>query len=106
MRIQHPMLSSRQAKTISFSFNHKNYQAIEGDTIAIALWANGVKALRNSEKKNEPRGMYCGIGQCYECRIYHPKTGLLKACTTLVQEDEHYFSKQTLNDGEGGGHEG
>ncbi|MCM2535402.1 (2Fe-2S)-binding protein [Neobacillus pocheonensis] len=62
MRIQHPLLPSRSKKTISFSFNHKMYQAREGDTIAIALWANGVKTLRYSEKNHEPRGMYCGIG--------------------------------------------
>lgn len=98
MRIQHPLLFSRSTKIISFSFNHKPYQAREGDTIAIALWANGVKTLRYSEKNNEPRGMYCGIGQCYECRIYHPKIGLIKACTTLVQEGDHYFSKETFTD--------
>lgn len=108
MRIQHPLLSSRSTKTISFSFNSKPYQAREGDTIAIALWANGVKTLRNSEKNNEPRGMYCGIGQCYECRIYHPKIGLIKACTTRVHEGEHYFSKEPIITGamqEGGGNE-
>ena len=98
MRIQHPILPSRSTKTISFTFNHKMFQAREGDTIAIALWANGVKTLRNSEKNHEPRGMYCGIGQCYECRIYHPKIGLLKACTTRVQEGNHYFSKEPFNE--------
>lgn len=98
MRIQHPLLFSRSTKTILFSFNHKVFQAREGETVAIALWANGVKTLRNSEKNNEPRGMYCGIGQCYECRIYHPEIGLIKACTTLVQEGDNYFSKETFTE--------
>ncbi|WP_163099985.1 (2Fe-2S)-binding protein [Peribacillus alkalitolerans] len=95
MRIQHPMLSPRSNKTISFSFNYVRYEGLEGDTVAIALWANGVKALRISEKNNEPRGMYCGIGQCYECRIHQSKQGLVKACTTTINEGDQFFSSES-----------
>ncbi|SFA69688.1 MULTISPECIES: (2Fe-2S)-binding protein [unclassified Bacillus (in: firmicutes)] len=98
MRIQHPMLNSCSKTTVSFSFNHVDYEGREGETIAIALWANGVKALRKSEKNNEPRGMYCGIGQCYECRIYHSQKGLLKACTTIIRDGEQYFSQEQMED--------
>lgn len=98
MRIQHPMLNSSSKRTVSFSFNHVAYEGIEGDSIAVALWANGVKTLRISEKNHEPRGMYCGIGQCYECRIYHSQKGLLKACTTIIRDGEKYFSQEQFED--------
>lgn len=92
MRIQHPLLSTRSTKRISFSFNNAVYEGMQGDTVGVALWANGVKTLRHSEKNNEPRGMYCGIGQCYECRIYRSDIGLIRACTTLIHEGDSYFS--------------
>ncbi|WP_108669165.1 (2Fe-2S)-binding protein [Peribacillus acanthi] len=92
MRIQHPLLMPRSAIKISFTFNGVSYEGREGDSVAVALWANGIKALRKSEKNAEPRGMYCGIGQCYECRIYQSELGLVKACTTLIREGEHYYS--------------
>ncbi|WP_413298939.1 (2Fe-2S)-binding protein [Bacillus sp. 1P10SD] len=92
MRIDHPLIGKKARKTVSFSFNNNVYKGMEGDTIGVALWANGVKILRHSEKNNEPRGMYCGIGQCYECRIYRQDIGLIKACTTLIQEGEEYYS--------------
>jgi sarcosine oxidase subunit alpha len=92
MRIQHPLLSKRSAKTTSFSFNNVIFEGIQGDTVGVALWANGVKTLRHSEKTHEPRGMYCGIGQCYECRIYRSDIGLVKACTTPIHEGDSYYS--------------
>ncbi|WML60379.1 (2Fe-2S)-binding protein [Neobacillus sp. PS2-9] len=92
MRIDHPLFGNKSRKTVSFSFNNEIYKGMKGDTIGVALWANGVKTLRHSEKNNEPRGMYCGIGQCYECRIYRSDIGLVKACTTLIKEGEKYYS--------------
>lgn len=92
MRIDHHLFGNKSRKTVSFSFNDLVYTGMEGDTIGVALWANGVKTLRHSEKNNEPRGMYCGIGHCYECRIYRSDIGLVKACTTLIIEGEKYYS--------------
>ena len=45
-------------KTIDFQFNGANYCGFEGDTLASALLANGVKILGRSFKYHRPRGIF------------------------------------------------
>ena len=46
-----------RTKTISFSFDGKQYTAHPGDTIASALAANGVRVIARSFKYHRPRGL-------------------------------------------------
>ncbi|UCG07533.1 MAG: (2Fe-2S)-binding protein, partial [Desulfobacterales bacterium] len=48
--------------------NGKIILAHSGQTIAEALLANGLRGLRMTRKQS-PRGVYCGMGICYECRM-------------------------------------
>ena len=43
--------------------------AYEGETIGAALLAAGRRTLRFTNKLEQPRGLYCGIGLCQECRM-------------------------------------
>jgi sarcosine oxidase subunit alpha len=45
------------AKTARFAFDGKTYQALEGDTVASALLANGVHLVGRSFKYHRPRGI-------------------------------------------------
>jgi sarcosine oxidase subunit alpha len=45
------------AKTARFTFDGKTYQALEGDTVASALLANGVHLVGRSFKYHRPRGI-------------------------------------------------
>ncbi|PCI52801.1 MAG: sarcosine oxidase subunit alpha [Alphaproteobacteria bacterium] len=45
-------------KLISFSFDGKNYYGYEGDTLASALMANGVRIVGRSFKYHRPRGIF------------------------------------------------
>jgi sarcosine oxidase subunit alpha len=44
-------------KTVTFHFNNKSYTGYQGDTIASALLANGVKVIGRSFKYGRPRGI-------------------------------------------------
>ncbi|MEO1190838.1 MAG: 2Fe-2S iron-sulfur cluster-binding protein [Pseudomonadota bacterium] len=50
-------------KPVSFTFEGKAYRALEGDTIASALAANGVWLLSRSFKYHRPRGVLTMAGQ-------------------------------------------
>ena len=52
-----------RAKSIGFSFEGQSYRGYEGDTIASALAANGVKVLSRSFKYHRPRGILTMAGQ-------------------------------------------
>ncbi|MDJ0614446.1 MAG: sarcosine oxidase subunit alpha [Rhizobiaceae bacterium] len=45
------------AKTVSFTFDGKSYNAMEGDTLASALLANGIHLVGRSFKYHRPRGI-------------------------------------------------
>ena len=45
------------AKTVSFTFDGRSYNALEGDTLASALLANGVHLVGRSFKYHRPRGI-------------------------------------------------
>lgn len=47
-----------RTKKIKFSFEGKEYEGFEGDTISSALWAAGEKVLGRSFKYHRPRGIF------------------------------------------------
>lgn len=81
---EHPVLGPLSEKGISFEFNGTSFPAIEGDSVASALLASNVRTLRYSHQGKEPRGIYCGIGHCYECRVTVDGAASVRACITPV----------------------
>jgi len=47
-----------RAKPLSFSFDGESFEGYEGDTLAAALLANGVRLVGRSFKYHRPRGIY------------------------------------------------
>jgi D-hydroxyproline dehydrogenase subunit gamma len=58
--------------------------AAAGQSIAAALLAAGRPALRRSPR-GAPRGLYCGIGICQECRVEVEGRGTVRACLTPAE---------------------
>ena len=44
-------------------------ECYEGETVAAALWASGIRHLRSSPVMAAPRGMFCYMGVCQECVV-------------------------------------
>lgn len=59
-------------------------KAYEGETIATVLMASGKKIFRKTNKRKMLRGLYCGIGQCQECKVTVNGVPNLLACQTFV----------------------
>jgi len=77
-----PMHGEREL--VQFSFEGQEVTAWAGDSIAMALWAEGSQALRNSSRDGEPRGVLCNMGICYECLVVVDGV-TMRACTTPVK---------------------
>jgi len=58
--------------------------AYEGETVGAALLAVGRRTLRYTNKFKQPRGLYCGIGVCQECRMKINGVPNTQACLTLA----------------------
>ena len=58
--------------------------AYTGETIAGALTAAGRRVFRHSEKRGGPRGVFCGIGICFDCLVTVDGQPSQRACLARV----------------------
>ena len=86
MRIEDKNLEVN-SKKIKFSFENKEYEALEGETVASALTRNGIKDFRK-DKSNNYRGVYCNMGICNECIVEINGNQSIKSCTTNIKEND------------------
>ncbi len=70
---------------ISFFVDGETIQAFPGDTIASALYAHGKRAWRVS-RSGDQRGLFCGIGLCFDCLVTVDGRSNQRACVTTVAE--------------------
>ena len=59
-----PSLKIDPGQSIPFTYKGKKYYGVKGDTIATALFANGVRVYSRSLKYHRPRGFYSMDGEC------------------------------------------
>lgn len=79
----HPVLGPPTGEPITIWVDDEEVGARSTDTVAAALWAAGRRVLRYS-RTGEARGLYCGIGHCYECRVSIGDTSGVRACLAPV----------------------
>ena len=88
MRIQqHPILTFENKKEVTFFYNGKPLKGLEGDTVASALHAAGVKKLSESIHLKRPRGFYCAIGNCASCNMVVDGVPNVRTCITPLKEN-------------------
>ena len=88
MRIRHhPILDFTAREPLPFTFNNKPFTGEEGDTIASALHAAGVKELTISQTYHSPRGFFCGIGKCSSCLMRVNGVPNVRTCIAPLQKD-------------------
>jgi sarcosine oxidase, subunit alpha len=64
-RLKHlPTLRINPSEKRGFSYGGKSFQGVAGDTVATALFANGVRIFSRSLKYHRPRGLYSLDGEC------------------------------------------
>ena len=54
---------------VKFYFDGVEMFARPGDSVAAALLANGVRAVRLTPASGRPRGPYCMMGVCFDCLV-------------------------------------
>lgn len=73
---------------VTFTFDGREIEARDGQTIAGALHAAGVRTLSWSSKYRRPRGLRCGTGACAGCTLVVDGVGGVAACLTPVRGGE------------------
>ncbi|MFZ5754732.1 MAG: (2Fe-2S)-binding protein [Bacillota bacterium] len=63
----------------------KKIPAKEGEPIAAALLAAGIRKFRVTPKDGNPRGIFCGIGRCTDCIMTVDGQPNVRTCVTPVR---------------------
>ena len=84
--VDHPILEFSSKKEIHFTYDGQPITAYEGDTVASALHAAGVRILSHSLKLHRARGFFCAIGKCSSCIMEVDGIPNVKTCLMPAQE--------------------
>lgn len=83
---QHPILEYHKGRQVTFTFDGKQMTGYEGESIASALHAAGIRKLHESEVRKRPRGLFCAIGNCSSCLMRVDGRENVRICIEPLRE--------------------
>lgn len=66
---EHPILPVPDLPMITFYWKGATLEARQGEMIASALFANGIRVFGHHTKDGAPQGIFCANGQCAQCSV-------------------------------------
>ncbi|MDR1572606.1 MAG: (2Fe-2S)-binding protein [Clostridiales Family XIII bacterium] len=89
MRIEDHIIIGKEdsgAETVEITVDGKPIPAKVGEPILAALLAKNIIINRYTVKNKEPRGLFCGIGQCTDCAMIVNGMANVRTCITPVEK--------------------
>ncbi len=84
--LEHPVLGPVvPGRKVAFAFEGHKLSGLEGEPIAAALMASGIRALRRTKLHDQPRGVFCAIGLCTDCMVVVNGIPNIRACVTPLE---------------------
>lgn len=65
---------------IKFTYNDQKITAVAGQSVGAALLAANIRSLRLSRFNQNKRGIFCGIGVCFDCLVVINGVANQRAC--------------------------
>ncbi len=72
-------------RIVEITVDGQTIPAVEGEPILASLLAQGIRINRYTVKRHEPRGLFCGIGQCTDCAMVVDGLPNVRTCITPVK---------------------
>jgi predicted molibdopterin-dependent oxidoreductase YjgC len=63
-----------------FTFDGAPIAFQDGQSVGAALTAAGIRSWRTTRLEGRPRGLFCGIGICFDCLVTVNGRPSLRAC--------------------------
>lgn len=84
---------STPAQRITVNLNAAPVETEAGQSVAAVLMGEGIKAWRTTRHEGKPRGLFCGIGACYDCLITidgepNQRACMVQACDSMNIEGD------------------
>ena len=89
------------AAAVEIEFEGRTYRGVLGQSIAGILLANNVLDWRTTSSNHAPRGLFCGIGVCFDCVVAVDGVPDIRACQRRARGGEHverqHFSRPSTS---------
>ncbi len=97
---EHPIVEFKRGREVTIYFNGKPIKAYEGETVAAALYAAGVRVFSRSFRWHRPRGFFCAIGKCSACMMEVDGIPNVRTCKIYVRDGMQIRTQSGLPDAE------
>jgi D-hydroxyproline dehydrogenase subunit gamma len=77
------------ATAVEIEFEGHTYRGVLGQSIAGILLSNDVLDWRTTSGHQSPRGLFCGIGVCFDCVVTVDGVPDVRACQRRARGGEH-----------------
>jgi len=95
---EHPILEFDRGKEVTIYLDGKPMKAFENETVAAALYANGLREFSKSIKYRRPRGFFCAIGRCSACMMEVDGIPNVRTCIAMVKDGMQIKRQKYLAD--------
>ena len=75
----------KRGKEVSLLIDDKRVTAHEGESVASVMMLEDKVAMRTTIE-GQPRGVFCGMGVCFDCLVVIDDVPNTRACMTWVKE--------------------
>jgi predicted molibdopterin-dependent oxidoreductase YjgC len=73
-------------QAITVRIDDRIVSAVPGQSVAAMLITVGITSWRTTRKQGRPRGLFCGIGACFDCLVRIDDAPPVRACLVPVRD--------------------
>jgi predicted molibdopterin-dependent oxidoreductase YjgC len=88
--------SVTRGKSVTIFIDDQEVSAFEGESVAAVMMVDGHVAMRTTIE-GEQRGVFCGMGVCFDCLVVVDDIPNTRACMTWVREGMRVKSQKGLS---------
>lgn len=71
---------------VNLTFDGVAITAVAGQSVGAALTDAGIRSWRSTRRGDRPRGLFCGIGICFDCLVAVDGRPNQRACVVPVRD--------------------
>ena len=88
--------SVTRGREVRIIIDEREVFAHEGESVAAVMMVEGDVAMRTTTE-GQPRGVFCGMGVCFDCLVVVDDVPNTRACMTWVKEGMRIATQRGLN---------